>query len=167
MTLLRMPLVRLLIGLCFVVSLSCFAFADDAHDRTQFGHDITIGPGETVAEVTCFGCSVRVRGQVDSDVTTFFGSVIIEGEGQVGSDITVFGGNVRVDRDASVKDVTIFGGELRRDPGATIAGDITNFSGAGWLFFIFGLPLVLLGAFIALIVWLVRMVARPRVPVAA
>jgi len=166
MVLLRIPLARLLIGLCFVASLSCFALADDSHDRTQFGHNITVGPGEEAAEVTCFGCSVRVRGHVASDVTTFFGNVTIEGEGQVGGDTTVFAGSVHVDRGASVKDVTIFGGELHRDSGATV-GDVTEFRGGWWLLLIFGLPLLFLGAFIALVVWLVRMAIRPRVPVAA
>lgn len=160
-------IVHLLIGLCFVLSLSCTAFADGSHDRTQFGHNITVGPGEEAAEVTCFGCSVRVRGHVASDVTTFFGSVVIEDAGQVGGDTTVFGGNIRLDKGASVNDVTVFGGELHRDAQAAVAGDVTSFSGAGWLLLIFGLPLVLLGALIALIVWLVRMAIRPRVPVTA
>jgi len=166
MALLRIPIVRLLISLCFVASLSCFAFADDSHDRTQFAHNITVAPGEKATDVTCFGCSVRVRGHVGGDVTTFFGNVTIEGEGQVGGDTTVFAGSVRVDRGVSVRDVTIFGGELHRDSGATV-GDVTEFRGGWWLLLIFGLPLALLGAVIALIVWLVRMATRHRVPLAA
>jgi len=167
MTLHRMALVRVLIGLCLLASLSPLVLADDSHDRTQFGHNITIGPGETASDVTCFGCSVRVRGRVDSDVTTFFGSVVIEGEGRVGGDTTVFAGDVRLERGASVQEVDIFGGELHRDPGATVAGDVTDFHGGWWMLLILGLPLIFLGGFIALIIWLVRMATRPRVPVAA
>lgn len=160
-------IVHLLFSFCFILSLSGAAFADASHERTQFGHNITVGPGEQASEVTCFGCSVRIRGHVDSDVTTFFGSVVIEDAGRVGGDTTVFGGNIRLDKGASVKDVTVFGGQLHRDSQAAVAGDVTSFSGAGWLLLIFGLPLVLLGALIALVVWLVRIATRPRVPVAA
>jgi hypothetical protein len=37
----------------------------------------------------------------------------------------------------------------------------------GWLFLVFGLPLVILGAFVALVIWLVRRLKRPAIPVAA
>ena len=52
------------------------AFAENSHDRTQFGHDIVVGAGEEVSQATCFGCSVRVRGRVAGDVTTFGGGVV-------------------------------------------------------------------------------------------
>lgn len=143
------------------------ALADGSHDRTQFGHDITVGPDEQVNEVTCFGCSVRIRGHVDSDVTTFGGSIYVEESGEVGADTTSFGGDVRLDKGSKVQDVTVFGGHLRRDAEASVEGDVTTFSGSVWLFLIFGLPFVILGAFIALIVWIVRRLTRPQVPVAA
>lgn len=145
------------------------AFADGSHDRTQFGHDVTVGSDEKVAEVTCFGCSVRIRGRVDGDVTTFGGSVVVERDASVGGDTTTFGGDVRLDGGANVKSLTVFGGRIRRDSGATVGGDVTTFGGGAalWLFIVFGLPLLLLGAFIALIVWLVRRFTRPAVPVAA
>src|SRR5438309_1675846 len=70
---------RLTSGLMFaVIVLAAFSlstFADTPRERVQFGHDVSIAPGEHVGEVTCFGCRVRVRGQVDGDVTTFGGSV--------------------------------------------------------------------------------------------
>jgi hypothetical protein len=110
---------------------------------------------------------VRIRGKVQSDVTTFGGSIAVEDQGEVGGDITAIGGNVRLDKGTSVKDVTVFGGRLRRDPSATVNGDVSAFSGSIWLLLIFGLPLVLLGAFIGFIVWLVRRLTRPRMPIAA
>jgi len=42
------PLRLLCVCLLFWVALSTAAFAEGRHDRTQFGHDINIGPGEEV-----------------------------------------------------------------------------------------------------------------------
>jgi hypothetical protein len=145
------------------------AFAKGSHDRTQFGHDVSIGPDEQVAEVTCFGCSVRIRGHVDGDVTTFGGSVVVEHDGVIGGDTTTFAGDVRLDAGTTVKDITVFGGRVRRDSGASVGGDVTTFGGGAalWLFIVFGLPFLALGAFIALIVWLVRRFTHRSVPMAA
>lgn len=158
--------------MCCLLLVSAFgipAFAEGSHDRTQFGHDVTVGSDEQVAEVTCFGCSVRIRGRVDGDVTTFGGSVVVEHDGVIGGDTTTFSGDVRLDGGANVKSLTVFGGRVRRDSGATVGGDVTTFGGGAalWLFIIFGLPFLFLGAFIALIVWLVRRYTRRAVPVAA
>jgi len=144
------------------------AFADGGHDRTQVGHSISIGPEEEVSEATCFGCSIRVRGHVDGDVTAFGGSVVVEDQGVVGGDTTVFGGDLRLDSQVKVSgDVTVFGGRLRRDAAATVGGEVTNFGGAGWMLLIFVLPLLLLGAFVGLIVWLVWRLVRPAAPAPA
>lgn len=152
----------------FVGAISSAAFADGSHDRTQFGHTINIAPGEEVADVTCFACSVRVRGHIAGDVTTFGGGIVVEDDGQIAGDTTSFGGDVRLDKGVKVAgDITVFGGRLQRDATATVNGDVTNFSGTGWLFLVFGIPLVMLGAFLALIFWLVRRLMRPAMPVAA
>ena len=158
-----------LIRLSLIAVLATPAVAEGSHDRTQFGHDISVGSDEEVAEVTCFGCSVRIRGRVDGDVTTFGGSIVLERDAEVGGDTTSFAGDVRLDGGAKVNAVTIFGGRLHRDPQASVGGDVTMFAGGGafWLFLIFGLPFVVLGAIIALIVWLVRRSKRPALPVAA
>ena len=154
--------------LFFAGALSSNAFADGARDRTQFGRSITIAPGDEASDVTCFGCSVRVRGHVAGDVTTFGGSIMVEDDGQIGGDTTSFGGDVRLDKGVKVAGgVTVFGGRLRRDAAAVVSGDVTAFSGTGWLFLVFGLPLVMLGAFVALVFWLVRRLMRPAIPVAA
>jgi len=163
---------RLALRICwwllFLGALSGTAFADGARDRTQFGHNISIGPGEEASDVTCFGCSVRVRGRVTTDVTTFGGSIVVEDEGQIGGDATSFGGDVRLEKEVKILgDVTVFGGQVRRDATATIGGDVTNFGGTGWLLLVFGLPLAIFGAFVAFIVWLVRRLMRPAMPVAA
>jgi hypothetical protein len=161
-------LARLSICLLFIVTLSSMAVAEGSHDRTQFGHDITIGPDEEATDVTCFGCSVRVRGHVTSDVTTFGGGVVVEDQGEIGGDTTTFGGNVRLDRGAEVSgDVTVFGGRVHQDAGATVGGDVTNFGGTIWLILVFAIPLAMLAGLVLLIVWIVRLVTRPTLPAAA
>ena len=159
-------LAALLIALLFAAGLP--AFASDAHERTQFGRDIVVNSGGEVSEAICFGCSIRVRGHVAGDVTSFMGNIVVEDQGEIGGDTTSFGGNVRLEKGIKLGgDVTVFGGRFYRDSSATIGGDVTNFSGSVWLLLIFGLPLILLAAFIALIVWLVRRLTRPAVPAAA
>jgi hypothetical protein len=164
--------VHLLLRLCgwflFLGALSSTAFADGPRDRTQVGSNITIRPGEEVGNVTCFGCSIRVRGHVSSDATAFGGSVILEDGGEVGGDITTFGGSIRLGKEAKVRgDVTVFGGRIQRDPAATVGGDVTTMGGPGWMVLIFLTPLIFLGLFVALIVWVIRRLLRPAVPVAA
>jgi len=162
------PLRLLAASLVFSVALSTAAFADGDHDRTQVGHNITVGPDEKLSEATCFGCSVRVRGQVSGDVTTFGGSIIIEGQGQVGGDATTFGGDIRLDKEVKVHgDVAVFGGRVRRDPAAMVGGDVTNMGGPAWIVLIFVIPLFFVGLFVALIVWLVRLLLRPARPATA
>jgi hypothetical protein len=164
----HLPLATLfpvLLVLCICIPASA---QDAPHDRTHFGSDISVGPNEQVGDVTCFFCSVRVRGHVDSDVTVFGGSILIEDEGEVGGDVTDFGRGVRLEKDVKVAgDVTTFGGPVRRDSEASVGGDVTTFNGSLWLLLIFGLPLVIFGALLALVIWLVRRLIRPSVPVTA
>jgi hypothetical protein len=160
---------RFLFLVLVVALLAVPALADGSHDRTQFGHDISIGVDEQASDVTCFGCSVRIHGLVDGDVTTFGGSITVERDGTVGGDVTAFGGDLRLDAGATVNEVTVFGGQLRRDSQASVGGDVARFGGGAalWLFLIFGLPFLILGAFITLIVWLIRRFSRPALPVTA
>lgn len=156
--------------LCVLVmaGLSSAALADGPHERTQVGRDVSVGRGEEVSEVTCFGCSVRIRGHVAGDVTTFGGSVIVEDKGTINGDATTFGGNVSLETTGKIGgDLTVFGGRIHRDAESAVGGDVTNFSGGFWLPLIVGLPLILLGGFVALIVWLVRRLTRPAVPATA
>lgn len=159
--------VRVSLGGLLFAALSASAFANSPHDRTQFGHDILVGPGEELTEVTCFGCNVRIRGKIQGDATTFGGNIVVEDQGEVGGDTTTFAGDVRLDKGAKIGGLTVFAGRVHRDPAATVDGDVTTFSGSVWLVVLFGLPLVLLGGFIALLVWLIRRLTRPAVPLAA
>jgi hypothetical protein len=160
---------RVRIALCALVlaALCGSTYADTSHERTQFGRDIYIGANEEVTEVTCFGCNIHIRGKVKTDATALGGNIAVEDQGEVGADTTAFGGSIRLDKGANVSSVTVFGGRLHRDPGATVNGDVTTFTGSIWVVLIFGLPMILLGAFIALVVWLIRRLTRPAVPLAA
>jgi hypothetical protein len=154
----------LLMAFALVTFLCTAAFADGSHDRTQVGRNITIAQDEEAEDVTCFGCSVRIRGHVSSDVTTFGGSVFVEDQGEIDGDLTTFGGNILLDKGVKVGgDVTVFGGHIRRDPSASIGGDVTSMGGLGWIILIALIPFILLGAFIALIVWVVRRLTQPSV----
>ena len=154
--------------LIFVTTLSNAAFADRDRDRTQVGSNINIGPEEEVSDATCFACSIRVRGRVSGDVTAFGGSIVIEDQAQVSGSATTFGGDFRIDKAAKVAgDVTVFGGRMRRDPESAIGGDVTNMGGHGWIFLIFLMPLIILGALVGLLIWVIRRLLRPSVPAAA
>jgi hypothetical protein len=144
------------------------AWAQSNHDRTQVGSNISVGAHEEASDATCFGCSIRVRGHVAGDVTTFGGSIVIEDEGQVDGDATAFGGGIRLENEVKVKgDVTVFGGRIQRDPGAAIGGDVTTMGGPGWVLLILVAPFVILGLVVALIVWAIRRIVRPSMPAAA
>jgi hypothetical protein len=157
------------LSLCVLVAgLSSATFGEASRERTQFGHDIIVGPGEEVSEITCFGGSVRVRGHVAGDVVAFGGNVVVEEDGSVGGDATVFGGGVRLEKTGEIGgDVTIFGGNIRRDPESQVGGDITNFSGGFWLPLMVALPPIFIGAIVALIIWVIRRLTRTGVAAAA
>lgn len=161
-----LPPTRLLMaGLLWGLTLAPIALAEKDHDRTQVGHTINIASDELVTDATCFGCSIRVRGHVSSDVTAFGGNVVIEQNGQVDGDVTAFAGSVRLEKGATVKgDLTVFGGRIQRDPAATVGGDVTNMGGPGWIVLIFLTPMIFLGLFVALIVWIIRRLLRPAMP---
>jgi hypothetical protein len=157
-----------LFGLALLVSLASAAYAKNIPTYTQVGHNISIGPQEEVADLTCFGCSIRVRGRVAGDVTAFGGNVVIEDQAQIGGDVTVFGGDIRLDQAVKVAgDATVFAGQIRRDPQATISGDVTSMGGRGWLVPLLLAPFLILGLLIAFVIWLVRRLSRPSLPATA
>lgn len=161
---------RLKVSLACLVAVGalCMSASAQGHERTQFGHSIIVGPGEEASDVTCFGCGVRIRGHVSGDVTSFGGSIVLEEGGEVAGDTTSFGGDVRLNKDTKIGgELTVFGGHIRRDPAASIGGDISDFGGPIWLFLIFVLPFIVLGAFIALIIWVIRRLTRHSVPASA
>jgi hypothetical protein len=148
-----------------LLAFSTGAFAKAKADRTQFGHDISIGPSEEVGDVTCIGCSIRTRGQIFGDATTVGGSIFIEGQGQVAGDVTAVAGDARLGNEVKVAgEVTVVGGELRQDPHASVSGDVTNVGGRGWILPILVAPFAILGLLVALVVWLIQRARRPAIP---
>lgn len=151
---------------CLAVSTAAFAASNP--DRTSWGHNISVGPNEEVADITCIACSIRVRGQVAGDVTTLGGSILVEDQGQVAGDVTAVAGNVGLDKAVTVAgDVTVVGGNLRRDSQANVSGDVTSVGGRFWIVPILLAPFVILGLLVAFIVWLVQRLRRPHHAVAA
>jgi hypothetical protein len=155
-------------ALLFWIAFSTAAFAKDSPSYTQVGRNINVGPNDKVGDLTCFGCSIHIRGEVAGDVTTFGGSVTVEHQAPVAGDVSIFGGDARLDRGVRVAgDVSVFGGQIHRDPQAAIAGDVTSFGGHGWLLPILVTPIVLLGLLVALVVWIIQRTRRPSLPAAA
>jgi hypothetical protein len=159
---------RLSLALALVWFLGSGTLAYGSQDRTEVGRHISIAPGKQASEVTCFGCSVRIRGHVKSDVTVFGGSVIVEDQAEVDGDITAFAGRVRLDDGVKVDgDVAVLGGRIHRDPGAFVGGDLTDFGNPGLIVLLALIPLIGSAALIALIVWLVCRLMSPPVPATA
>ena len=148
--------------LTLVISTAAFAQQTD-QDRVEFGHNITVEAGQTSGDISCFNCSVYVRGRVNGDIVAFGGRVAIESS--VKGDIVVLWGTVRLEDGAQVGgDVVVLGGAVRRAPTAAVHGEMVSF-GRGWMV----LPVLILVAIvwliIALIVWLVT--RNRRAPIGA
>lgn len=151
---------------CLILATAAFAAAKP--ERTQIGRNITVGQNEEVGDVTCVGCSIRIRGQVAGDATTVGGNIFIEDQAQVAGEVTAVAGDVRIDKGVKVAgDLTVVGGDLRRDPQATISGDVTTMGGRFWIIPILLAPFVILGLLIALVVWLIQRARRPSAPAMA
>ncbi len=150
-------------ALILMLALATTALAQQADpDRVEFGRNITVQAGETSGDISCFNCSVYVRGKVNGDIAVFGGRVVVEGS--VKSDIAVFWGTVRLEDGAQAGgDVAVFGGAIKRAPTAAIHGEVVSF-GRGWVL----LPVVVLVAIvwliIAIIVWLATRNRRAPAP---
>ena len=157
-------------GFRFAVLLSLIAVgstllhaSDDNPDRTRFGHDIRVSAGENVADLTCFFCSIYVRGNAAGDVTAFGGRIEIEGPAQIAGDVTTIVGDVNVGPGSKIAgDLTAVGGSIQRASDAEIGGDVTPIHRGWWLTLLLFSPLIVLGILIAAIVWLIQYLRRPR-----
>jgi hypothetical protein len=137
-------------------------------DYTQIGHNIIVGPGQQVSDVTCVACSIHIRGQVSGDAVAVGGSIFVEDGAQVSGDVTVVAGSVRLENQVKVAgDTIVVGGEVHRASGAQIGGDVTNVGGTFLAIFILVSPVLFLGLIVALIIWLVQRSRRPVAPAAA
>ena len=131
-------------------------------ERVEFGRNITVEPGQSTGDISCFHCSVYVRGNVNGDIAVFGGRVVVEGT--VKSDIAVFWGSARLEEKAQVGgDVAVFGGNVRRAPTAALHGEVVSF-GRGWVLLPILIMVAILWLVIALIVWLITRGRRAPAP---
>jgi carbonic anhydrase/acetyltransferase-like protein (isoleucine patch superfamily) len=148
--------------IAMMAMLSASASAEQSADRVQIGRDIVVQSGEKAGDVVCVACSIRVHGQTTGDVVAVAGSVTLETGAQVGQGVTVVLGNASLRNNTQVAgDLVVVGGALRRDSKTMIAGSITSLEGSLWMLLILVVPLLLLGGFVTLIVWLVQRSRRP------
>jgi hypothetical protein len=132
------------------------SFARSSEDRASFGNDITVSEGETVGDVACAFCSVRIHGNVKGDVAVLFGSVAIDSSQAISGDVAILGGDLNLGEDGRVGgDVAIAGGRAYLASDATIHGSRAILPGRLWVLLPFA-PLLILIGIIWLIVYLVR-----------
>jgi hypothetical protein len=153
-----------------VLLVSGYTFAANP-DRFQTNRDIHVDASDKPTDVTCFHCSIFVRGEVNGDLTAIGGNITLEDGAQVHGDITAVVGDIRLEANTMTeRDVTAVVGTVRRDPQAAVKGDVTAIEGRGWLILVVVLPLALVGGLLALLGWIVFWLIRrnhPGVPVAA
>lgn len=144
-------------NLFIVLVLGSLTWAKGNPDITQFGHDIRIEPGQKVGDVTCFNCSIYVRGESTSDLTAFHGDIFVGENAVVAGDVTGFLGDARLANGAKISgDVTVFGGMLHRQAGAMVSGDVTTFENRFLTVLMLLSPFVVLAVIVSLIVWVVQ-----------
>lgn len=130
-------------------------------------HDIRVEPGDKVGDVSCLNCSVYIRGQVTGDVFALHGNVVVESGGSVAGDVSTLIGDVRIESSSNIGgDISAIGGAVRRQPQATVGGDVSAMEGTGTMLLIFFLPLAMLAAMVAFIIWLVQRNRRPATAIA-
>ena len=98
----------------------------DICDQTQWFRDIVVQADESANDVICYGCSVRVLGEVRDDIVTMGGD--IELEGNVRDDAVALGGRVHVGLNVHIDDdAEALGGYVTQDSGAQVKGEALSF----------------------------------------
>jgi hypothetical protein len=150
-----------------VVLISTPLLAEQNSDQVHIGRDIYVQPQDKAGDLVCVACSIYIRGQVAGDAVAVGGSVVLQQGAQVAGGVTAVVGDVRLLTDTQIAgDVVAVAGMVKRDPQSKISGDVTSLGGTGWTLLILVAPLVVLGAFVTLIIWLFQR-RRPVAPAAA
>ena len=134
------------------------AFAKGDNDRVSIGSDITVPEGETVGDLVCVFCSVRVHGDVSGDAVVLLGGLIVDSGRRINGDAAVIGGDLTLADGAEIGgDVSVVAGDANLASGATIHGSRTVMPGRLWLLVPFAPLLILIG-----IIWLIIHFTRRR-----
>ena len=142
-------------SLAMLVLTSPMARADA--EQFQMGHDIHVSENQSTGDLTCFNCSIYVRGKVKGDAVVLNGDLVVEQGGELAGDVTTLRGDIRIADGAKIAgDVTSVAGTVRKQPAGIIGGEVASLGGTGWLLLIVMVPVFLLGGLIALIDWLLQ-----------
>jgi hypothetical protein len=124
----------------WMVITSCFALPalhgaaqnrQRPEERVSYLRELVVQRGETVGEVTCIACSIRVYGTVLGDATSMGGEIKVDGT--VTGDAVAVGGAVRLGPLAKVEgDATSLGGPVVRDPQAVVSGEVDSYPWFYW-----------------------------------
>src|SRR5260370_28859484 len=100
----------------------------------SFGGTIVIGQAEVLCgNITSFGGTVEIKGEIRGKVTVFNGDVINDGD--VNGDITLFGGAVTLGNGSQVHgNIELYGAKERRGQGTQLDGSITDHTGHAWMY---------------------------------
>jgi hypothetical protein len=152
---------RRLFPICalFVLLSSATLLWAGENDRVQFARNIHISEDESVGDVVCIACSIRIEGTC-GDVVAIGGSIMVTGD--VRGDAVAVGGSMQLDNDANVDgDAVTVGGRLWRNGNATVKGDMVSRSGLPILIGLIVVPLLPIILILALVIWLVGRNRRP------
>lgn len=163
---------RLLSVMNWLLAIAIFsspALAQRAGDRVQIGRDIVIQQAEQVGDLVCVACSIYLRGgHVAGDSVAIAGKIVLEQGAEVAGDVVAIAGDVRLQGGSQVAgDAVAVAGAVRRDSQSQVAGDVTSLGGPGWILLFLLLPLLFLGAIVALVIWLIQRSRGSRTTVAA
>jgi hypothetical protein len=147
---------RLLLAVAVFVASALPAYARSTDDRVSFGNDITIAEGDSVGDVACMFCDVRVHGDVRGDVAVMFGKVEVDAGRSISGDVAALGADLNMGEGSSVRgDLALAAGDANLASGATVHGSSMVLPGRIWLLLPFAPLLILIGV-IWLIVYIVR-----------
>ena len=132
------------------------AFAKSDNDRASFGSDITVAEGETVGDIACMFCDVRVHGDVKGDVAVMFGRVEVDPGHSISGDVAALGADLVLGEGATIGgDVALAAGDANVAEGAMIHGSRMVLPSRLWLLLPLAPFLILIGV-IWLIVYIVQ-----------
>jgi hypothetical protein len=101
--------------------LASAALGQSPGNRTYFGEDIYVAPGQQVHNAICIFCSVQAEGDLTGHVFVLFGSLNLSGRVEGGA--TVIGGNAVVDSQARVGgDTVVLGGNAVYETDESLSG---------------------------------------------